>query len=826
MKIRGRLFSVVLAAAVGTMLAGCDSAEERAQSHLESGLELMQEGKPFQAQLEFRNAIKLQPNNVVARYELVKFYKNRNDIRGAVEQLRAILSTQPDHVQARIDMAEIMLVANQLEEAESHIDVAMKAQPDDPRVRAIRASIDYKRGDREKAVAMADAVLEEDPSQVTARLVRVAWLVDQGKNAEALEALDAGLALDEGDLSFNVIRLGLLEKLGRDEDVGGQLERLVEHFPKTDKFREALARWYTLRKDYDAAEAQYRAIAENNAKDFQKALDVARFLNAVHGPDRAREELLRLASQPDALVEYDLALAALDLREGDEDAAVARLDKVIAEKKGTDGGGKAMMERAKIHIRHEEYEAADALLAELLKIDPKNAGALTLRASRYLVVDENELAIRDLRSALDVAPDDVQVMMMLASAYERDGSRELALERMGQAVQKSDYEPQIVLRYVQALIDAQKVDVAESLLQDAIKRKGERRELLISLAQIKLRQQQWAAAEQVAQRLRALNPDDESADRIEAGAALGQRKFSESADILENLVTEGRQGDAGMISLVRALLAGGDADRALNFLDQRLTDDPDDPTALVLRASILSGRGELELAEDDLQRAIELQPDNAAAYASLARIYNSMGRTDEMSAALEKGVAMNDDDVALRLTQAMQEEYAGDFDEAIEIYAELYRERPNSSVIANNFASLLADHRADDPEQVERAFNIAKRFRDSRQPHLMDTYGWLLHLTGSSADALPIVRAAAEGLPTNPLVQYHLGVVLAANGQLAQAREQVKRAIQLSEQVNFPQKDRAEEVLARIDALEADALRRREEEQKKRDAAKQQGVTQ
>ncbi|SFH69304.1 tetratricopeptide repeat protein [Albimonas pacifica] len=825
MKFRARAFSVVLAAAVGTTLVGCDSAEERAQSHLESGLALMESGKPFQAQLEFRNAIKLQPDNVVARYEMVKFYKDTNNINGAVGQLRAILGQQPNHVDARIDMAEIMLVANQLDEADSNIAVAMEQRPEDVRVRAIRASIDYKRGDREGALAMADGVLEEDPSQVTARLVRVAWLVDEGRDKEALEALDAGLALDDGDLSFNVIRLGLLEKLGRIDDIGPQLERVVEHYPKTDRFREALARWYALRNDFEAAEAQYRAIAENNPKEFQRSLDVARFLNSAYGPARAREELVRLASQPDALVEYDLALAALDLREGDEAAAVERLDKVIVAHKGTDGGGKAAMERAKIHIRNGEYEAADALLGDLLQIDSKNAAALTLRASRYLVVDDNERAIRDLRTALDVAPDDVQAMMMLASAYERDGSRELALERMAQAVQRSEFDPQIVLRYTTALVEAQKVDVAESLLMDAIKRRGDLPPLLLTLAQIKLRQQQWSAAEQIARRLREINPEDEAAARIEAGAALGQRKFSESADILEGLVTKGKDGDAGTISLVRALLAGGDIERAVNFLDQRLADDPDDTTALVLRASILSGRGELELAEEDLQRAIELEPDNAAAYASLARIYNSMGRTEEMSEALEKGVAMNDDDVSLRLTQAMQEEYAGNFDAAIEIYAELYRERPNSAVVANNFASLLADHRAEDPEQVQRAFNIAKRFRDSKQPHLMDTYGWLLHLTGGSAEALPIVRAAAEGLPTNPLVQYHLGVVLAANGQLAQGRQQVQRALQLSEQVNFPQKDTAKEVLARIDALEADALRQREEEAKKRDAARQ-GVTQ
>jgi Flp pilus assembly protein TadD len=150
----------------------------------------------------------------------------------------------------------------------------------------------------------------------------------------------------------------------------------------------------------------------------------------------------------------------------------------------------------------------------------------------------------------------------------------------------------------------------------------------------------------------------------------------------------------------------------------------------------------------------------------------------------------------------MQLEHSGDHDAAIAAYEELYRERPNSVVIANNLASLLADHRADEPEIVDRAYNIAKRFRQSEQPYLQDTYGWLLHLKGDSEAAADYVIEAADALPTNPVVQYHAGAVLAENGQLAQARQYIQRALELSEQVRFAHSDRAREVLARIENLQ------------------------
>jgi putative PEP-CTERM system TPR-repeat lipoprotein len=802
MRLRARIFSGLLLTAAVTGLAACEPAEERARNHYESGMQLLEEGQPAKAQLEFRNAVKLDPEHVPARYELARHLKSQGNVRGAVNQLRSVIELDKEHHEARMDLAEIMLVANQLEVADKHVEVAYELNPEPPRVRAVKASVDYKQGERKAAVEMAREVVEEAPDNVTARLVLVANEMDAERMGNALELLDAGLALAEDELSLNVIKLGVLEQLGRTDDIGPHLEKMVEHFPDTDQFREALARWYVFKKRYDDAEAQYRGIAENNPGDHQKALDVARFLNAVHGPDRAREELEALAERDDALVEYELALAALDLRDGKEAEAVTRLDRVIEERGMTLEGHKARLERVKIYLRNERYEQADALLSIVLKDDPKNEEALLLRASRYLATDNTEQAISDLRSALDVAPNNVDLMLTLASAYERNGSRELSQERMAQALQTSDHDPEIALRYMQALIEDDKVDVAESVIEDTIQRKGEERELMLALAQIKLRKSEWAAAARIAGRLKVIDPEDEAADRINAAAALGQRKFKEGADILAGLVESDATNPQSVVSLVRVLLAGGDTERAREFLNTRLEENPEDSTALILRASIRSAGGDLEGAEADLRKAIEIDPDNAAAYASLARIYNSLGREREVSETLEKGLALNDRDVSLRLTQAMQMEHEGRYDEAIEAYSELYKERPNSTVIANNFASLLADHRSEDPEQVERAYNIAKRFRQSDQPYLQDTYGWLLHLTGDSEAAADYVIRAADALSTNPVVQYHAGVVLTANGQLAQGRQFIQRALELSEQVRFAHVDRAKEVLKRIAELE------------------------
>lgn len=787
------------------LLAACDSAEERAAQHLEQGFALLEDGQPGKANLEFRNVIKLQPENIQARFQIAEFLKGRNNIRGAVGQYRSILELDADHVPARREMAEIMLVANQLDEAQRHVDVAFRIAPEDPVVRAIKSSVEYKTQQSPESIDMARAVVEETPDNVIARLVLVAAALDQGDLDAALAEADAGVDAVPEDLSLNVVRLGVMEQREDVDGIGEQLQRLVELFPESDQFRVALARWYIHKKRFDEAEGEYRQIAANNPDDYEKSLDVVRFLNVIHGPARAREELESLASAEGALVEYELAVASLDIEADDEASAIARLDRVITERGETPDGDKARIERSKIHIRSEEFSAADTMLSSVLRRDPKNHDALLLRASRYLNEDRTEEAIEDLRTALDVAPDDVQVILLLATAFERNGNGELALERLAQAVQLSNYNVNITLRYAQALMADDKDGVAESLLRDAIGRQGETRDLLVALGQIKLRQEAWREAADIAGQLRILDPDDVLAERLSAAALLGQQRGDEGIEILESLANSDNADPTSLTSLVRALLAGGEDERAETFLRDRMAQSGPDTQSLVLLASILSNRGELEEAEALLKQAIELSPGNAAAYASLARIYNSQGRSDASTALLQQGLTSNEDNVALRLTKAMQLESNGDIDGAIAIYQDLYKVRPNSVVIANNLASLLTDHRADDPDTLNRAYNIARRFRNATDPFLMDTYGWLLHLRGDSRNAAPLILGAAEEMSGHPMIQYHAGMVLIETGQLAQARDYLNRALELGQVLDFPRADAATAGLARIDDLESQA---------------------
>ena len=144
-------------------------------------------------------------------------------------------------------------------------------------------------------------------------------------------------------------------------------------------------------------------------------------------------------------------------------------------------------------------------------------------------------------------------------------------------------------------------------------------------------------------------------------------------------------------------------------------------------------------------------------------------------------------------------EAAGDIDGAIAIYEELYAQNSGNVLIANNLSSLIATHK-DDAESLARAAVIARRLRDAEVPAFQDTYGWIAYRRDNFDEALEYLEPAAQSLPNDPLVQYHLGMTYVALEETALARETLTRALEIAGDSPLPQFEMAREALASLPA--------------------------
>jgi predicted Zn-dependent protease len=793
--------ALLLAAALA--LGGCDSKAERAEAHYQRALELLAAGEPERAKIEFRNVFRLDGSHAAARLDFARLLRDEGDLPRALNQYAILTDQDRGSVAGHKELAALALAAQDFTTAAAAARRAFELAPADPEARALKAAVDYRDGDRAAALAMARAVVAEAPGAVPAQMVLIAEAMNAGDAAGALARADAALAATPGDEGLELVRLAALERLGDDDGVGAQLDRMAGLFPDNPGLDRARVQWSLRRGDPAGAEAVLRDRAARDPAAAEPALAVVQFLYETAGAAAARAELDRLTAAAADPLPFRRVRAGLDFAEGEREAAIAALRGLVDGAEPSDAVRDVQAELAAMLDATGDAAGRDALLATVLAEDPGHVAALKLRARAAVAADRPELAIQDMRAALKTAPRDPEAITIMALAHEREGARELAGERLARAVEVSDRAPAESLRYARFLLQDGRPGPAEAVLADALRRAPQDPGLLELIGRIQAERGDWAQVAATAARLRA------------AGAPAAAAEFELARAGAED-------GAAGTLAALRAMAADGDADAAARltqalattdgleaaeaYVDGLLAADPASAPARLLRAGLLAARGAPAEAEALYRALIAEDPAAPAPHRALFALLAGQGRTAEAEAALDAGIAATDDP-GLALLRAGALERRGDFEGAIAAYDALYARDSGDPVVANNLASLLTTHRAD-PESLERAFAIARRLRGSEVPHFQDTYGWILHRRGDSAQAAQVLTAAAEALPENPLVQYHLAETLLALGRTETARDRFARAVAAAgtgPDAALPQIAAARARLAEIDAAPAAA---------------------
>lgn len=773
-------------------LAGCDSREERAETHYQRALAYLEAGDDERASVEFRNVFRLNPDHAEARLRFAALLRDEGATADAFAQYQKLAEIRPDLAEAHAALAELALETGDGDTAALHATRAFELEPADPRARALKATVDFRRGPGAEggraAVAMAEGVVADDPANVMARLVLVSDRLRAGDTAGALARVEEGLAAAPGDEGLHLARLALLEEKGDNAAVGDELVTMNRLFPENEGARTALVRWHLRNGAPDAAEAVLRAAAEEaaggtagSAAAAGPALTLAQFLLEVRGPEAARAELAArtaaAGSDPAARAPYVRALAGLDFAEGRTDAAVAALrDLVAAMAPGTgndgrnDGGNgdaRRDTEVALAGMLADAGQAAEsaALVETVLAGDRTHVGALKLRARAAIAADRPDAAIADMRTAATAAPRDPEVMTIMALAHERAGERGLMGERLALAVELSNRAPEESLRYANFLMQENRPGPAEGVIVDALRREPENRDLLAMLGRIHLARKDWARVGQVAALLRDQTDPVAAAmaASLDVARLQGEGRPAEAAAMLETLSSGGTGvgtgGGAGALAdLVRARLAAGEPGEARRAVEAALATDPASEEARFLLAGLDALDGRTDEAEALLRALVADAPARPEPPLALFRLLAGEGRQAEADAALAAGIAATGDaNGDLLFLRAGLREAQGDIAGAIADYETLYARSSDSSVVANNLASLLTAQGASDPATLARANAIARRLRGSDVPEFQDTYGWIAFLRGDAGEARDVLAKAAAALPGNAQVQFHLG---------------------------------------------------------------------
>lgn len=778
----------VLLVLASLALAACDSVEERAEARYQSGLALIESGDLDRAIVELRSVFDLAPNHLQARQKLAELLLNhRGNVQGAYSQYLRMAEQYPDDLDTRVVLAELAFSGGNWEELTRHGERANALAPDDTRVQAISAVMAYRAAAleednaarREHARTVA-RLLEGDPDSRMLRNVLIDNHVREGEFTDALAGVDWMLEQDPNDVRMWRQRQRLLAQLQDFDAMEAQLIEMVERFADDDTHKQTLLRFYMAREEQDKAETFLRDLAAAS-EEIGPRLDLIQFITQLRGIEAAREEMVDvLAAFPDDM-RLRVLDAGLDFQAGLADEAIAKLEALLETDSDSASADDARVALAQMLLRTGNEVGARARVEEVLAANPENANALKMRAGWLIESDNTDEAVAALRTALDAQPEDARAMTLMAEAHMRAGRRDLARDFLALAVDASGNAPAESIRYARLLMDEERYVQAEDILLPSLRLVPQNPELLLILGQLYLSMEDLGRVEQVVASLRQIGEPatDEVANQLEAERINRQLGSEEALSYLTSVANSANATLASKISLVRAGIATGKVEDARKVAGELLTESPNNPAIKSIVAAVESVGGDLDRAAELYEEILEQSPEQGRIWLQLSQVKARQGDMEGSREVLERGLAAVPNDINLLWAQASVAERDGDIETAIGIYEGLYENNSSTLVIANNLASLLSTHRTDE-ESLDRAWTISRRMRDTEVPAMQDTYGWITHRRGDSAEALPYLQSAREGLPNDALVAYHLAEVYRALGRTKEALETYRQSVAIA----------------------------------------------
>lgn len=797
-------------------LTGCQSSEEKAEDHFSSARELAEAGDIDRAIVELRNVFEFAPNHRDARVYLAELLSSKGDIAGAYGQYVLLVDQHPDALEGHIRVAELALTQNDWEVFAARTRDAQRLAPEDPQVRALVMASDYRAATetqnetaRERLAADAERMRAELPENAALRRIAIDRLVSGPTPADALPLLDEALAVQPVDYVLQEMKLGLLIANGEADAVSDHLRRMIEVFPQSERLPATLLQWLLQQNDLDGAEAflKERAGAPDGPIDNHVAL--VEFQKTLRSPDTAIATLDGLitanADKPNASL-YGALRASIRFEQGQTDAAISEVEAILATATPSDEMRRIKTLFARMLDAKGDTARARTLIDEVLAEDSTQVEALLMRAAWRIADDRASDAIIDLRAALSQSPEDPRILSQIAAAYLRDGSRDLAADSLAQAVKVSTGAPEYALRYAAFLREEGRDTLAKTVLYDSWRSNPAEPALLEALSNLAVSTEDWTLATELAQTMRSFGTEAyaSAADQLESAALIGQDRVEEGLALLETRAAAG-PSDARWVSLVvQTQIRSGKTAEARAFLDDARARLPDDRDLRHQSAALHALQDENDAAIAEYRRLLAEDPADELAIRQLYSLLILSGETAEAQAILAKGLETIPTSVDLRWIKASYLQESGDFEGALAMYEALYAEDSSNVIVANNLASLLTTLHWDEAT-IARAYTIARRLRGTPVPAFQDTYGWIAHLKGETLESLPYLEAAAEGLPDDGSVQYHLGAAYAALGRADEARTHLSTAVVLAGEASPPWRIAADAALTALDQTPAPA---------------------
>lgn len=737
---------------IAALFSGCTrDPNVRKQKYLQSGQNYLQEGKLGEAEIQFRNALRVDPAYAEAHYQLALLDLTNGRWQRASQELARVIELQPENAAARVEMAKLLIAA----------------------------------GNRVQAQEQVDWLIQRHPNDATSHAAAADLLAAQGNFPTALEEAEKAVSLDarSGEL---LLKLALIElRNNQPESAETNFKKAIALSPRAIGPRLMLANFYQARGRFAEAEGQLREGIGTNPQSPEPVAALARLYLAEQKRTEAEGLLIRAkysfgdnSAGYRLLGDFYLGLGELDKATREYRALYEEHPKDLLVKKNF----------ADLLIHTKQFEEAGIVDDEILKVDPGDSDGLIFRGELQVEAGETSSAISTLQTVIKNDPNNALGHYHLGVAFQKAGNLETA---------ESEWREAVRLR--PDLLDAQRELALFAMRRGDMTTLGQASSEIIKLrpaspdgyalrAISEINQKHFAAAEEDAQKAIEVAPGS-AAGYVQMGNAhFAQKRFKEAESAFRVALDRDAKSNDALRGLMNALVASGQIDAAVSAANVQISKVQDSSGFFNLLGTVLLQQTkDLSGAKAALTRAVQLDRNNTDALMKLGRLQLQRDQTEDAIATFQQASIDNPHESVFYVMLGQIFQSRRDWGKAADSYQKALGIRRDEPVASCNLAYVMLQTGGDLDIALSLAQTARKRMPES--PEVADTLGWIYYQKGAYRSAVESLQAAltltqGSKFQDNPRFHYHLGMAYAKSGDTARAREQFQKMLKMNPDSN------------------------------------------
>ena len=737
-------------------LTGCSrDPNVRKQKFLESGDKYFAEGKYREAEIQYRNAIQLDPRFAQAHYQLSQTYLKLGDTQRAFPELNRTVELAPDNYRAHTDLSNLLVtvrnpdgspVLDTLKQAKIHLDILRDKQPNNAETHEAWANYYGAQNNIPAAMQEMQQAIAAAPNRSESYLLLALLELRSNLPDKAESDFKKATEVDPKAMNAQLALGGFYQSRNRLPEAEMQFKHAIGVDAKDPAPRAALVRLLMQEGKKDETESFLRQTKKELSDNPQGYRMLGDFYFAANDLDQATAEYSSLYSDhpKDPLVKKNyIQLLILKNR---LDEATKLNDQIL---KSNPQDVESLVFKAQVQLRQNDPTGAVDSLQKALRNDPDNAGAHYQMGLAFLQQNNETRAESEWREAVRIRPDLTDAQRALAAVELRHGNVDALLATAQQIITAQPYSADGFILKGVAELARQKYSDAQDAAEQAAKRAPQSPAPSVQLGNIQLVQKHYAEAERFYQQ--ALDKDPSSAD--------------------------------GLSGLMNTYFAQKQFDKAIAAANAQIAKSPNTANFYdLLGTALFNGKKDLPGAETALRKAIELDKTNTDALEKLGKVQVQEGAADKALALYQQSIKDNPREVTFYILSGELYEAKKDWDQAKAMYQQALSVSPENPLASNNLAYVIIEQGGN----VDVAMGLAQTARRGMpdSPNAADTLGWAYYHKGIYQSAISQFQEALRlgekrGDPDDADLHYHLGLAYQKSNQNAQARQQLERAVKL-----------------------------------------------